>query len=75
MMTHKKKDYQFLPFKSQGGSDQKCSGNPATRGLIDMKDKNKNPDSTGITESGEEELAILIKEAGKTARARKKSNG
>ncbi len=40
-----------------------------------MKDKNKNPDSTDITESGEEELAILIKEAGKTARARKKSNG
>ncbi len=37
-----------------------------------MKDKNENPDSSDITESGEEELAILIKEAGKTDRARKK---
>ena len=37
-----------------------------------MKNKNESPDSTDITESGEEELALLIKEAGKTARARKK---
>ena len=39
-----------------------------------MKNKNKNEssDSADITESGEEELALLIKEAGKTARARKK---
>ena len=37
-----------------------------------MKDKNENPDCTDVTESGEEELAILIKEAGRTARARKK---
>ena len=40
-----------------------------------MKDKKESPNSTDITESGEEELAVLIKEAGKTARARKKSNG
>ena len=37
-----------------------------------MKDKKESPDRTDSMESGEEELAILIKEAGKTARARKK---
>ncbi len=72
MMIHKKKDYQVSPSKSEGSYDKKCSGNPATRGLMDMKDKNEDPDNTDIIESGEEELAILIKEAGKTARARKK---